>query len=276
VRRAFGFLILGLASCGAQIENNQTNAPSEQNSETGIRPNIVVGDAAPEERAALETWIAESVALFQSPEFEANYRRVSAIYPRVYVSKTQDIIPSTTLLERLKTEDPIRPALWWPRTYVVLDGPPAIRAKDQTGFGFEASRKAAAGPRNARRGEIQLGRLHFARYTRGDVVEKSCAINTMVHEISHTLSERQDEYWMHILDSEDRVTPPAGVFEASYFIGAVAQCTYLETHGRIGAAGFPTCIETFGDPRKGSRFRSLACDDFPGETPIHPNGRFVP
>jgi len=57
----------------------------------------------------------------------------------------------------------------------------------------DVSRDAGAGPfpenaSPALTGEIALGRLHFARYTRGDAVEKSCALNTMTHEIGHTLS----------------------------------------------------------------------------------------
>jgi len=100
--------------------------------------------------------------------------------------------------------------------------------------------------------------------------------NTIVHEISHTLSDRVGIFWMHILDTEDNVTPPPGVFEASYFTGIVAQCTYLEKAGRITASGFQNCLTTFSDPASSSRFRSIACDDFPGDTPITPSNRISP
>jgi len=98
----------------------------------------------------------------------------------------------------------------------------------------------------------------------------------MAHEISHTLSDRPGIFWMHILDTEENVTPPRGVFEASYFIGIVAQCTYLEKEGRIKAQDFPSCIKTFSDPSDASRFRSIACDDFAGYTPITPSNRISP
>ena len=81
---------------------------------------------------------------------------------------------------------------------------------------------------------------------------------------------------MHILDTEDNVTPPRGVFEASYFIGIVAQCTYLEKVGRIETQDFANCMTTFSDPSNSSRFRSIACDDFPGNTPITPRNRILP
>jgi len=272
---------LGFWGCDAPAENVQAFVKTDEIKDIGIHPDIVSGDVPADNRAALQQWIAESIALLQSPEFEANFHRASALYPDVYVSKTEDIIPSATLLKRLKTRDPMRPALWWPKTYVVLTGPPAARSADRLGFGFEASRDAGAGPfpenaSPALTGEIALGRLHFARYTRGDAVEKSCALNTMTHEIGHTLSDKRDEFWMHILDTEPNVTPPYGVFEASYFIGTVAQCTYLQSIGRVSEIEFQSCLLTFGSPGTSSRFRSIACDDFPGNKPISPSGRLTP
>jgi hypothetical protein len=269
---------LGLFGCDTPADTSQILATSATTKNIGIRPHVVPGRVDPKDQAALQRWIDEATALLQSPAFEANYARASALYPRVYVSKTEDIISSARLLERLKTNDPVKTTFWWPKTYVVLKGDPAIRSKDRLGFGFEANRKAAAGPylagaTPATKGEVELGRLHFARYTRGDAVEKSCALNTMTHEISHTLSDRANQFWMHILDTEDDASPPYGVFEASYFIGTIAQCTYLQSIGRVEETGFQSCLLTFSNPGTASRFRSRACDDFPGDKPISPSGR---
>ena len=274
-------IVLWLSACSRAVEPAYVSPETSPVTETGINPNIVVGDVRPEDKAALEAWIAKAVTLFKSPEYETNFKRAAQIYPHVYVSKTQDIIPTSLLLTRLKTQDRYLTALWWPKSYVVLNGETATRSATRRGFGFDALRNAGAGPYPANEigtptGEIELGRLHFARYTQGDLVEKSCAMNTMVHEISHTLSDRPGIFWMHILDTEDNVTPPPGVFEASYFTGIVAQCTYLEKAGRITASGFQNCLTTFSDPASSSRFRSIACDDFPGDTPITPSNRISP
>lgn len=283
-RRLFGVVSLAslatalLVACAEPIA---TSTPQTAEKPVGIRPNIVPGDVAAADREALSAWISEAVALFQTEEFERNFVRASGLYPKVYVSQSQDIIPTTRLLQRLKTDDKYLSVLWWPKSYVGLSGETATRSRDRTGFGFDARRDAVAGPFPAqetgtRTGEIKLGRLHFARFTQGDVVEKSCAMNTMVHEISHTLSDREDIFWMHILDSQQGVTPPRGVFEASYFIGVVAQCTFLENQGRIERDNFDLCMKTFSDPETGSRFRSRACDDFPGDRPITPENRILP
>ncbi len=269
---------LCLVACSNKSEQINTVPSGIAVAETGIDPNIVIGQVSPRDRDALEAWIEEAVTLFKSDSFERNFLRGAALYPDVYVSKSQDIIPTSLLLERLKARDKYLSALWWPKTYVVLNGETATRLDNAEGFGFEALRNAGAGPYpvgeiGTATGEIELGRLHYARYTQGDIVEKSCAMNTMVHEISHTLSDRPDIFWMHILDTEENVTPPRGVFEASYFVGIIAQCTYLETAKRIKASEFESCIKTFSNPANTSRFRSIACDDFPGETPITPANR---
>ena len=264
----------GVSGCSPQVSEAEV---SEASKVTGIHPNIKAGDMSPEDAEAVSRWIAEATTLLQSPEFEDNFHRASTLYPELFVSQTEDLVPTATVMARLKTSDPKLPHLWWPQSFVSLTGDQATRSPDQTGFGFEASRIAGAGPimGNYEDGEIELGRLHLARYTRGDMVEKSCALNTMVHEISHTLSEKPNMFWMHILDSEEDVTPPRDVYEASYFIGTIAQCTYLQNAGRIDAAGFRACMMTFSDPAYGSRFKSKACDDFTGDTPITPQGRLT-
>ena len=269
---------LSFAACSQ--DTSIEPAPTKKIS-TGIDPQIFVGDIHSADNDTLSAWINEAVALFKSPVFEQNIKRASLLYPEVYLSKSEDIIPTDLLLKRLKTDDRYMPELWWPKTDVVLHGEPAVRRQDRLGFGFDGSRKATAGPHPKetapqKTGQIEIGRLHLARYTQGDAVEKSCALNTLVHEISHTLSDSPDIYWMHILDSQHGTTPPRGIFEASYFIGVIAQCTYLENIGRTSPSEFESCILTFSDPSLSSRFRSSACDDFPGKTPITPRGRLHP
>lgn len=273
-----GMSLCLLTACSNEPINPMTVSAVTSEPSKSIHPNIVIGETAPEDVDALSQWIEEAIALLQSPKFEKNFIRAGSLYPDVYISKSQDIISTSLLLRRLKTDDPYLSALWWPQTFVVLNGETAVRSQNRRGFGFEAPRNAGAGPYPPNQigtatGEIELGRLHFARYTQGDVVEKSCAMNTMVHEISHTLSDRTDVFWMHILDTEDGVTPPRGVFEASYFVGIIAQCTYLEDAGRIDPSGFEACMRTFSDPASASRFRSMACDDFPTGTAITPENR---
>ena len=277
-RAVLPFWFLCLGGCSQQPPPAVQEPEVEPAHVSGIYPNIKAGDMSPQDAEVVTRWISEAIDLLQSPEFETNFRRAGQLYPELFVSQKEDLVHAATVMARLKTNDPMLPSLWWAESFVSLTGKSAKRTPDRTGFGFEASRIAGAGPiqGNYKDGEIELGRLHLARYMRGDAVEKSCALNTMVHEISHTLSDKPNMFWMHILDSEENVTAPGGVFEASYFIGTIAQCTYLKNVGRIEAPGLQGCMMTFSDPTSGSRFKSLACDDFPGRKPITPKGRLSP
>ena len=278
VRWAIPVLFLSLFGCAEPSSDTTSEPPVETSHLTGIQPNIKVGDVPPADMEIISSWVAEAVDVFQSPEFETNFRLASELYPELFVSRKEDLVPTLVVLDRLKTQDVRRSALLWPETFITLTDEPAARSSERTGYGFDGSRKATAGqmPGNPDVGQIELGRVHLARYRQGDTVEKSCALNTMVHEISHTLSEWDDKFWMHILDSEDKVTAPKGVFEASYFIGTIAQCTYLQKADRISNAGFHDCMMTFSDPKSDSRFKSLACDDFPDTKPVAPQGRLLP
>jgi len=252
--------LAGVVGCSEPATLTVQKPESDMAPPRGLHPNIKPGDVSADDAASLSLWIQDAITLLQSPEFKSNFQRASLRYPELFVSRKEDLVPAATVLARLHLRDPGTPNLWWPETHVSVTGKTAVRSLDQTGFGFEGSRNAGAGPKpgQSKLGEIELGRLHLARYTQGDTVEKSCALNTMVHEISHTLSERPGQFWMHILDSEDNVTAPNGVFEASYFIGTVAQCTYLQTSGRISQSELQDCMMTFSDPSAGSRFKSLA------------------
>ena len=68
----------------------------------------------------------------------------------------------------------------------------------------------------------------------------------------------------------DRRHPDTPV--ASYLIGSVAQCTWLERQGRIGRADIPACVETFGV----AAFNWERCGQFAGGEPVAPRPGLPP
>lgn len=111
---------------------------------------------------------------------------------------------------------------------------------------------------------IRLGPDHLARWRSQDLVERSCAVNTMTHEIVHTLLTRMDGYYPLFVDGE---TPAKDRGEyGTYLVGAMAQCQYLADQGRISQGDIGICIPvwTTRDPRYvGPVFASGKCDKFP-------------
>jgi hypothetical protein len=111
---------------------------------------------------------------------------------------------------------------------------------------------------------IQVNRALLTRWRSPDVVMRACAINTMAHEISHTLSRSATQYRFAFTDTgvgrEARKTPPA-----SYITGNVALCSYLVRQGRIDPAKLNQCVKIWYKPKG---FQSNRCNDFPGDTPV--------
>lgn len=265
---------MGLFLAQCQKHDGQAEEPGQTvpvSISSGFTPNIQTDISDPSEAKLVQDWLDDTLSVLQAREFETNLIQISSRYPKVWISRTHDTLPTERLLSVLNTDYSKLPALWWPKTKVTLEGDTPSRAPDKAAHGVIGSRHAStgAGPDDVT-GHIRLGRVHLARYKSDNIVERSCAINTMAHEISHSLSEKKDKFWMHILDSGSENRPPDGVIEASYLIGSVAQCTYLERHARISSDEILNCFQTFSDPNKGSRFRSLACDDFTDQDPIRP------
>lgn len=280
---AVALMVSGCATDETTVQTS--NSTDSFKSKAG--PNIRDSGNNPQDSQALSNWITQSVALLESDLFRFNIIEISNSYPEVWVSDQNKTTSTLSLINKLSANDPDISELWWPTTYVKIEGT-AQRDTNINSSGFQGNEDAGANyyrvePDGKSSGIISLGRVHLARFEKGDPVEKSCAINTMTHEISHSLSDKKDIFWMHILDTEDGVNPPAGMFKASYLIGTVAQCTHLQNVGRIGSADLLNCVETFGDPTyqtgsplEDTPFASGACNNFPGSKPITPAGRDTP
>ncbi|WP_427454545.1 hypothetical protein [Litorimonas sp. WD9-15] len=230
---------------------------------SAFSPDIRLGAPNSPEAELLQNWIETTTSTLTSAPFENNLSRVAERYPQVWVSRTRDAMQTAELRDVLHADDSLFPSLWWPKTSVVLRGD-------------ETTDLARTGADTETKGEIEIGRMHYRRYTEGDMVERSCAINTLAHEISHTLSDRADEFWMHFLDTAARDNAPPNMYQASYLVGTVAQCTWLQEQERVAENEFFDCLLTFSDPSSGSRFRSRACNDFPNDKPVTPEGRLDP
>ena len=92
---------------------------------------------------------------------------------------------------------------------------------------------------------ISLTRQVQDRWNASDVTTRSLAINTMAHELSHSLSHRQDAldyvfidrfFSLYFLHRSKAI--------ASYTIGTVAQCTWLSE--QLPGLILQECYETYG------------------------------
>jgi hypothetical protein len=209
----------------------------------------VASGTPPADRGDLQRWIDESRAVLTSSAFADNLRSLAADYSEIWLSPRLQYASPSELADRLAGKgDGYR----FVSTPVTLTGD----ARDDTAHaGY-----AGVGP-DGRTGlsSMTLGRLHLSRYRSSDLVEKSCAINTMVHETSHTLTNTSPAF-LHAIEDTGNAAAPANSTAplASYLIGAVAQCTYLQQRGRVTAGGLRACVAVFGT----NNYNSARCNQF--------------
>jgi hypothetical protein len=234
---------------------------------------VYLGGATASEEAEVRRWLAEAVAILGSKAFASNLGSLDKSYSRVWMSSWEGYRKPSELASILQLKDPLKRGEWWVPAPLALVGGAYRKPGAANGYSSQSNDKAFVSWSGYRQDGIAtsamaIGRVHYDRFVNGrNEVEKSCAINTLAHEISHTLSKQAGSNLQYILDEEDgRPRPRAGEPFASYLTGTVAQCTYLQSKGRIKAAGFDSCVAVFGV----ARFNSDSCDDYPDGVDLAP------
>lgn len=199
------------------------------------------GAASPEEEKQLAQLLAESYAVLRSPELQANLRALSERYPAIYENNGQQRATLADVAALVAVER-------WGSRYVQADVY-LIGAEQQPGSFLGATSEGAAG--EGRYSDILLRREVLAAFGSPDVVVRSCAVNVAAHELSHTISTTPFVYRTAFTDTNERQSQINGRRDrstpvASYLVGTVAQCSWLQMRGRIGAGEVAACVEVFG------------------------------
>ena len=129
-----------------------------------------------------------------------------------------------------------------------------------TGTGAGESRD----PRSTTGGRlITIRRYHLDWWRSANAVTRSCAINTLAHEMTHNMTRDPTEFLWAFTDTGlgNSVTGEKG----SYTMGALAQCTYLQSVGRITQTGIPQCVAVWGLT---NTFLGSRCDDYDDNEPV--------
>lgn len=225
---------------------------------TPTTPQEVTIDAvsSPAERADLARWIAQSRGVLASPAFLANLKEVAQRHPTISFGSARGAGPAADLVAMMRLDG---------TSYRIVPSPVALMGNQYNDGALSGHNGESVD--GALVTSISVGRRHLARFRSADVVERSCAINTLSHEIAHLVSS-STRFSNLVFEDEGRGLPPVGGATpiATYLIGSVAQCTYLQAEKRIDASDLAACVETFGV----SAFNSNRCDQYPHTTPVTP------
>lgn len=107
----------------------------------------------------------------------------------------------------------------------------------------------AGSPTTAR---ITLTTTELKRWRTGTPEGRSCAVNTLAHEITHTIPDSAGSADYLFADRGRQDVPNQAL--VSYVVGSVAQCTMLENEGALNGT-FAACVEKWGT----NVFRSTNC-----------------
>lgn len=223
------------------------------------------GVSSDAERQAVTRLLTDAYDVLRSPQFQANLRSLEPRYPAVYQDNGhQDAtIPETADLLALRPPG---------SRYVPVD---VILEDNLGGFAGMATENAAG---EGRYSDIVLSRYVLAAYGHSDTVVRSCAVNVAAHELAHTLSRTPFVYRPAFTDTSSptqsripgRRDQSAPV--ASYLIGSVAQCTWLQRQRRIAQAEVAGCIEVFGTAAGNDQ----RCGQFADGQPVIPRPDLAP
>lgn len=207
----------------------------------GEQPSVV-GARSEAEQALVERLLAEARGVLRSPEFSRNLRALNSRYPVIYArpgaqeATVEDIARLVGLEQAGARYAPVSVAL-------VGDDDRRDPAREHA--------SAGEGLGHGRYAEMVLGRGLLDQFQSADTVRRSCAINAAAHEYAHTILRTPIGYSIAFTDTgpgeaaiANRRHPGSPI--ASYVIGAVAQCTWLQQQGRIAHDEVPACVDVFG------------------------------
>lgn len=239
----------GVGAGDASPASAEVQSAAEDSPSVGDQFVFIGGTSGEPERAKVLSWIKEANGVLRSDLLLRNLRSLSGEYPDVFlrggVKGTMGDVADVISLRSDK--------LRYMETPLALVGG-TFDSTASTGWTGDPLGNGASMT------SMSLGRLHLKRFLSKDVVERSCAINTMAHEMSHLISTDPKLANSAFTDTGKELCGVGGLPLASYVVGSTAQCTWLQEQGRVEKkeAALVACVQAFGY----EGFNSLRCDKF--------------
>jgi hypothetical protein len=203
------------------------------------------------EKENLSKLIKESYSILQSDLFRANMLSIEKDYPSIFLQIENDMVNGSV------------------KTGSTIDILNILQSKKQYRYvpaaaGLVGDNKyffALAGIIGDNiNGSFTLGRGNLSNWLSNDMVEKSCPVNSVSHELSHLISSDKTNFRIDTQPIRDMYAASKSGTNAvaSYLIGTVAQCTWLQKNNYSPKVDLMSCIKVFG--HRG--FNSGRCNQF--------------
>lgn len=202
-------------------------------------PAYISGVANETEKKNLNELLNESHSILTSDLFRMNMLSLEKKYPSILLHVENDSGSGSAkngsvkdLLKILRSEKPYR--------YV----PVAVALLGDKNYAFALS--GVIGDNIG--ASFALGRGNFSNWLSNNIVERSCAVNTISHEFSHLISSDENFFRLDTQPIRDRYAASKSGTNAvaSYLIGTVAQCTWLQKKNYSPQVDLESCVKVFG------------------------------
>ena len=232
---------------------------TRQNDGSDLR---VAEDLPPAVRADLLDAAQAAYGLFDTPQF-AQALAAGAGGQAIYISRDRRAGSVADVLERLRGEGRFLPV----RLVLMTQGEANAAWHYAAGGGMGYF---------SQDGEIHLPPEVVVQWRAQDPVVRSCALNTLAHEIAHTVSVSPFVFTPAFTDTsldQPRIPGrrPGESPIGSYLIGSAAQCAWLAREGRIEEAERGHCVEVFGTAGFNDR-----CEAFGAGEPVRERAGLPP
>lgn len=204
--------------------------------EPQIPRTLAAADLTEAETADIQNLFDETRRILLTPAFARNLVAVGAELPRIRVSPFGRTIPAADLARLVQGQR---------AGYVYVPG----RARWSPGD----TSTTGSGEGGA---SLRIRESARCQWRSADPDLRSYAINTAAHELSHTITASAPRLDFTIADRGFSIARIFGRHFASYTIGSVARCTWLEEQGAM-AGGLIACVGRSGT----DAFKGRSCPD---------------
>jgi hypothetical protein len=219
---AAALLVSGCAAPDRPSPDIASIAPA--NDRFSERPAVFADDAvAQPDREQLEQLLLASSAILMSDALQSNAGAIQSTYPEIFLNGTLGYKRPADVVSLLQMP---RSGMRYRRTPVVF-GSGAI-----TGF-------------DGQRWRMAIKQSTLDQWLSDDPVMRSCAVNTVAHEITHTFVSESSGSMSFIDGGLEGFRSRRNGTTGSYVIGQLAQCTWLAEQGRIAKSEVAACVPVF-------------------------------
>lgn len=235
--------LCALALVGTRVTAQQASSEN---------PAYVGGVATQDEDAALKALLNDAYGTLRSDLFRSNMKSLADLHPTIFLRVDGD--GGTASPVKYASIDDLVNITQAKPPYRYVRVPVALVGGDRYFFALSGT---VGDNTNA---SFTLGRGNLSNWLSPDMVMQSCAINTVAHESSHLISSDAVSFRLNTqpIKDENAATRSGTNAVASYLIGAVAQCTWLQQKNYSPAVDLKACVKVFG--HRG--FNSGRCNQF--------------